>query len=125
MMLLCLLLMIWIIFVFFFFKQMTAYDLRISDWSSDVCSSDLVAAKISLPKPVQGDQRRGRIAGPASQAAARRSTLFVTNLGALRCAGSFLQRTRRAQHQNILCRQPWQPYSGIKFNFAIPAQIKA
>src|SRR3546814_4949516 len=27
--------------MFFFFKQKTAYDLRISDWSSDVCSSDL------------------------------------------------------------------------------------
>src|SRR3546814_6948471 len=26
---------------FFFFKQMTAYELRFSDWSSDVCSSDL------------------------------------------------------------------------------------
>src|SRR3546814_10371955 len=29
--------------MFFFFKQKTAYDLRISDWSSDVCSSDLPA----------------------------------------------------------------------------------
>src|SRR3546814_959862 len=28
--------------IFFFFKQKTAYELRISDWSSDVCSSDLV-----------------------------------------------------------------------------------
>src|SRR3546814_13563800 len=28
---------------FFFFKQKTAYEMRISDWSSDVCSSDLVA----------------------------------------------------------------------------------
>src|SRR3546814_3995580 len=28
-------------FLFFFFKQKTAYELRISDWSSDVCSSDL------------------------------------------------------------------------------------
>src|SRR3546814_10023282 len=28
--------------MFFFFKQMTAYEMRISDWSSDVCSSDLV-----------------------------------------------------------------------------------
>src|SRR3546814_3056447 len=28
----------------FFFKQKTAYDIRISDWSSDVCSSDLGAA---------------------------------------------------------------------------------
>src|SRR3546814_14469912 len=30
---------------FFFFKQKTAYEMRISDWSSDVCSSDLVATK--------------------------------------------------------------------------------
>src|SRR3546814_348038 len=29
--------------MFFFFKQKTAYDVRISDWSSDVCSSDLIA----------------------------------------------------------------------------------
>src|SRR3546814_4613045 len=28
-------------FVIFFFKQKTAYEMRISDWSSDVCSSDL------------------------------------------------------------------------------------
>src|SRR3546814_9497397 len=29
---------------FFFFKQKTAYEMRISDWSSDVCSSDLIGA---------------------------------------------------------------------------------
>src|SRR3546814_7715658 len=29
------------VWVFFFFKQKTAYEMRISDWSSDVCSSDL------------------------------------------------------------------------------------
>src|SRR3546814_9034558 len=29
---------------FFFFKQKTAYEMRISDWSSDVCSSDLTPA---------------------------------------------------------------------------------
>src|SRR3546814_2276333 len=29
----------------FFFKQKTAYDMRISDWSSDVCSSDLFAVR--------------------------------------------------------------------------------
>src|SRR3546814_5221610 len=28
--------------IFFFFKQKTAYEMRISDWSSDVCSSDLI-----------------------------------------------------------------------------------
>src|SRR3546814_6403642 len=31
------------LFCFFFFKQKTAYEMRISDWSSDVCSSDLDA----------------------------------------------------------------------------------
>src|SRR3546814_10839763 len=31
------------LFDFFFFKQKTAYEMRISDWSSDVCSSDLPA----------------------------------------------------------------------------------
>src|SRR3546814_10013694 len=30
-----------LLFVFLFFKQKTAYEMRISDWSSDVCSSDL------------------------------------------------------------------------------------
>src|SRR3546814_10730307 len=32
--------------VFFFFKQKTAYEMRISDWSSDVCSSDPVLARL-------------------------------------------------------------------------------
>src|SRR3546814_2167048 len=31
----------WCSCLFFFFKQKTAYEMRISDWSSDVCSSDL------------------------------------------------------------------------------------
>src|SRR3546814_10587997 len=30
-----------VLMYFFFFKQKTAYEMRISDWSSDVCSSDL------------------------------------------------------------------------------------
>src|SRR3546814_12760790 len=33
---------------FFFFRQKTAYELRISDWSSDVCSSDLQCAGVEL-----------------------------------------------------------------------------
>src|SRR3546814_10273256 len=32
----------------FFFKQKTSYEMRISDWSSDVCSSDLVAGPFRL-----------------------------------------------------------------------------
>src|SRR3546814_2298780 len=42
---------------FFFFKQKTAYEMRISDWSSDVCSSD-------LPEPP--DSRTGRSHGSCS-----------------------------------------------------------
>src|SRR3546814_17784507 len=33
--------MSYVVVIFFFFKQKTAYEMRISDWSSDVCSSDL------------------------------------------------------------------------------------
>src|SRR3546814_7776743 len=48
---------------FFFFKQKTAYEMRISDWSSDVCSSDLIdAAQRHLSGAVAfraaGDQRK-------------------------------------------------------------------
>src|SRR3546814_1392974 len=39
---------------FFFFKQKTAYEMRISDWSSDVCSSDLDEAAVGL-RPHAGD----------------------------------------------------------------------
>src|SRR3546814_5124116 len=54
-------LLVW--FCFFFFKQKTAYELRISDWISDVCSSDLhfgfeaemvVSARHKLRKALEG-----------------------------------------------------------------------
>src|SRR3546814_2963092 len=34
--------LLYLLCLFFFFKQKTAYEMRISDWSSDVCSSDLI-----------------------------------------------------------------------------------
>src|SRR3546814_816942 len=37
---------------FLFFKQKTAYEMRISDWSSDVCSSDLLGAGLFVPARV-------------------------------------------------------------------------
>src|SRR3546814_5164613 len=40
---------------FFFFKQKTAYEMRISDWSSDVCSSDLllvIRSNMNFTRPV-------------------------------------------------------------------------
>src|SRR3546814_3998675 len=49
-------------YVFFFFKQKTAYEMRISDWSSDVCSSDLNFHHITQP-PTFGTCAIGRIEG--------------------------------------------------------------
>src|SRR3546814_6225926 len=40
---------------FFFFKQKTAYEMRISDWSSDVCSSDLLDPVPKRDQAVVGD----------------------------------------------------------------------
>src|SRR3546814_3597125 len=45
-------------FFFFFFKQKTAYEMRISDWSSDVCSSDLSGSS-SSPASKRRAPRRG------------------------------------------------------------------
>src|SRR3546814_17261274 len=36
--------------IFFLFKQKTAYEMRISDWSSDVCSSDLAGGRADFLK---------------------------------------------------------------------------
>src|SRR3546814_3623527 len=52
--------------MFFFFKQKTAYEMRISDWSSDVCSSDL-RSQSARSGPSGGDERS--LAMPASACA--------------------------------------------------------
>src|SRR3546814_4489001 len=44
---------------FFFFKQKTAYEMRISDWSSDVCSSDLQRRLAGARTPDQADLLAG------------------------------------------------------------------
>src|SRR3546814_4615127 len=43
-------------YVFFFFKQKTAYEMCISDWSSDVCSSDLQCQRVVGRAIVDNDQ---------------------------------------------------------------------
>src|SRR3546814_19050317 len=58
--------------MFFFFKQKTAYEMRISDWSSDVCSSDLgttvdLAPGAAVLSLLQAIVRRGADAGPADR----------------------------------------------------------
>src|SRR3546814_8733696 len=57
---------------FLFFKQKTAYEMRISDWSSDVCSSDLPppsepplpSSPSDAPPPQAASARTARIAAP-------------------------------------------------------------
>src|SRR3546814_5439688 len=49
----------------FFFKQKTAYEMRISDWSSDVCSSDLIALAVITPRqPPVAIERPRRVRNP-------------------------------------------------------------
>src|SRR3546814_5731730 len=72
---------IWM-YLFFFFKQKTAYEMRISDWSSDVCSSDLHATAkrahrwhqmSSVKRKRDGrDWLIGRDAAPAARSEERR-----------------------------------------------------
>src|SRR3546814_5278280 len=69
--------MVLCLFFFFFFKQKTAYEMRISDWSSDVCSSDLWG-----PVPVpQGEE-----------------LTFLTGLRSMTTAGDVALQTGMAAH---------------------------
>src|SRR3546814_7869641 len=57
-----------IVFFVFFFKQKTAYEMRISDWSSDVCSSDLlqIAALQLIEMNREKDEQIARL-GPKAE----------------------------------------------------------
>src|SRR3546814_4238896 len=81
-------------FFFFFFKQKTAYEMRISDWSSDVCSSDLPRA---APRQAQAEgPRRDVDRGPERLH---------------RRAGSGRSEERRVGKECVsTCRSRWSPY---------------
>src|SRR3546814_12926910 len=71
--------------LFFFFKQKTAYEMRISDWSSDVCSSDLAKGQgvIINTASVQGLQSQK---GAAAYAASKGGIISMTRQLALEYA---------------------------------------
>src|SRR3546814_8197728 len=84
-------------FLFFFFKQKTAYEMRISDWSSDVCSSDLVPGRRS------------------HQSSASKGTSARNHWGCRKwnCSGMFDVRSeeRRVGKECVsTCRSRWSPY---------------
>src|SRR3546814_2316295 len=81
----------------FFFKQKTAYEMRISDWSSDVCSSDLLA--------------RFRLAHqmPPGPAPLRRSS--AGQRGAVGVITGERSEERRVGKECVsTCRSRWSPY---------------
>src|SRR3546814_7892180 len=91
--------------LFFFFKQKTAYEMRISDWSSDVCSSD-------LPGFVAVDHRTGEIA-LASRASSAFAPLANTPTRTVLPVplGSVRSEERRVGKECVsTCRSRWSPY---------------
>src|SRR3546814_3225195 len=91
---------------FFFFKQKTAYEMRISDWSSDVCSSDLVAVR--MLKAGELDIAEFNLA-PLSEAAPGTKALTLPFL--FRDATHMRSEERRVGKECVrTCRSRWAPY---------------
>src|SRR3546814_2582671 len=96
---------------FFFFKQKTAYEMRISDWSSDVCSSDL--ASKSAPPAAEGG---GRASAPASVidivvTAQRESQSLQSVPISVSAFTAERSEERRVGKECVsTCRSRWSPY---------------
>src|SRR3546814_2814687 len=90
---------------FFFFKQKTAYEMRISDWSSDVCSSDLEAS--GEASTVTG--KNGFASGTNSTAVG-----FAASAGSMFPGGAFANADRSEERRVgkecvSTCRSRWSP----------------
>src|SRR3546814_5011089 len=92
------------LFVFFFFKQKTAYEMRISDWSSDVCSSDLATYR-SRSSQCHHRQYETRQELPNLRRDRRRwNTQRIPR-------GSHRSEERRVGKECVsTCRSRWSPY---------------
>src|SRR3546814_2536720 len=89
--------------LFFFFKQKTAYEMRISDWSSDVCSSDLSAAAAGA---VAGTLRRlARHRLPPARARRGGDRLPGAVARGRGCAGRRGPRRRHGEIGRASCRE--------------------
>src|SRR3546814_1417633 len=97
-------------FIFFFFKQKTAYEMRISDWSSDVCFSDLPGQSAEAAHRLAvGELARERLAvqqvgGSKAQPVHPRQQLEAARLLAR-------SEERRVGKECVsTCRSRWSPY---------------
>src|SRR3546814_10636219 len=98
-------------FLFFFFKQKTAYEMRIRDWSSDVCSSDLQSA-LGEQRADRAAKLAGRTRQPGFQSAEPAAFLFAACLSAacLAHAASSRSEERRVGKECVsTCRYRWSP----------------
>src|SRR3546814_6702224 len=92
----------------FLFKQKTAYEMRISDWSSDVCSSDLPARR-AAPVPVGAAPPPGHAVAVHRRNARRRRRLSRD-----RGQGRRSEERRVGKECVSKCRSRWSPYHYIK-----------
>src|SRR3546814_1773572 len=99
--------------IFFLLKQKTAYELRISDWSSDVCSSDLLAQ--DLFQLFQHALRIGLQAGEIVAAGRRRRGRHGGGGSVIRAGGRRFSRRSRSEARRdgkecvSPCRSRWSP----------------
>src|SRR3546814_1304504 len=96
--------------MFFFFKQKTAYEMRISDWSSDVCSSDLHAAfLIADIARRRADQPRNRVLlHEFAHVDAHHGAVIVEQEFGQRLGQFGLADARRSQEQETAERAIWE-----------------
>src|SRR3546814_1645824 len=93
---------------FFFFKQKTAYEMRISDWSSDVCSSDLRAASCRLSvKPKSLRVVSSSVPSASIHAKILETMSVVTEL---RPSADRSEERRVGKECVSKCRSRWSPY---------------
>src|SRR3546814_2551127 len=105
--------MLFFLCLFFFFKQKTAYEMRISDWSSDVCSSDLDAALQLLGAVgniLQLPATHRRLGGGAVIASLGERILGRTTLEDVANADGTRSEERRVGKECVsTCRSRWSP----------------
>src|SRR3546814_8605886 len=99
--------------MFFFFKQKTAYEMRISDWSSDVCSSDLrLAGQGGEPLLESRQLAQDREAVPPQRRAARDKGIETVGTGEQRVRGEQRSEERRVGNECVsTCRSRWSRYT--------------